>query len=184
MVLALGFLMMVSLLASAALSILDDYVVGLPGGEMLWRLVTIGVSLAVFTVLFAMIFKYLPDVRIGWRDVWAGAFLTAALFSLGKTAIGLYLSRSTVASVYGAAGSLVLLLLWVYYSSQIVFTGAEFTQVWARAHDRRIRPDAHAVPVTEEQRAQEGIPHAARVDEAARERDGRPHEPRRPSTAS
>jgi membrane protein len=94
-----------------------------------------------------MIFKVLPDVRIGWRDVWIGAAATALLFTLGKFLIGLYLAKSSVASTYGAAGSLVIVLLWIYYSSQILFLGAEFTQVYASHFGSNIRPSKHAVPV-------------------------------------
>jgi membrane protein len=89
---------------------------------------------AVITFMFAVIYKLLPDVRIAWRNVWTGAAVTAVLFTIGKTLIGLYLGRSSVASVYGAAGSLIVLLLWVYYSAQVVFFGAEFTKVYAREH--------------------------------------------------
>jgi membrane protein len=103
------------------------------------------------TVLFAMIFKVLPDVEIGWRDVWIGAVATALLFTIGKFLIGLYIGKSAVASTYGAAGSLVVLLLWIYYSSQILFFGAEFTEVYASHYGSRIRPSEHAVPVVERQ---------------------------------
>jgi membrane protein len=92
-------------------------------------------SFVVITFMFAMIYKLLPDVTIAWRNVWTGAAVTAVLFTIGKTLIGLYLGRSTVASVYGAAGSLIVILLWVYYSAQIVFFGAEFTKVYARRFD-------------------------------------------------
>jgi membrane protein len=102
-------------------------------------------SLLVVTVLFAAIFKILPDARIAWMDVWVGALATALLFTLGKFLIGLYLGRSSVASVYGAAGSLVVLLLWVYYSAQVFLLGAEFTQVYARRWGSRILPRHEAV---------------------------------------
>ena len=97
-----------------------------------------------FALLFAIIFKYLPDVQVQWRDVWVGAAVTAVLFAVGKTLIGLYLGKSTVASPYGAAGSLLILLLWVYYSAVLVFLGAEFTQVQAKVRGSPIEPDAHA----------------------------------------
>jgi membrane protein len=96
-----------------------------------------------------MIYKVLPDVEIAWRDVWIGAAVTALLFTIGKFLIGLYLAHSTVASTYGAAGSLVVLLLWIYYSSQILFLGAEFTQVYATRYGSQIKPSKHAVPVKE-----------------------------------
>jgi membrane protein len=98
---------------------------------MLWQVGNIVIALAITTVLFATIFKVLPDARIAWRDVWVGGLLTAILFTIGKLLLGLYLGRSAIASSYGAAGSLIVLLAWVYYSSQIVFFGAEFTRVYA-----------------------------------------------------
>jgi membrane protein len=104
-------------------------------------------SLGMITLLFAMIFKFLPDAKIAWRDVWIGAFLTALLFTIGKFALGIYLGKSGVASSYGAAGSLIVLLLWVYYSSQILFFGAEFTQVYANRFGSRVAPADNAVPV-------------------------------------
>jgi membrane protein len=104
-----------------------------------------------------MIFKYLPDVKIAWSDVWLGAFITAILFTVGKFAIGLYLGRSAIASSYGIAGSLIVLLVWVYYSAQIVFFGAEFTRVYANRFGGKIVPSENAVPVTRESRAQQGL---------------------------
>jgi membrane protein len=113
----------------------------------------------VVTFLFAMIFKYLPDAKISWSNVWLGSVVTAFLFMVGKYAIGLYLGRSTIGSAYGAAGSFVVLLVWIYYSAQILFLGAEFTKVYAAHQGARITPAENAKPVTEEARAQEGIPH-------------------------
>jgi membrane protein len=103
------------------------------------------VSLAVVTGLFALIFKVLPDAKVAWSDVWIGAFLTSLLFTIGKFAIGLYLGKSDVGSAYGAAGSLVILLVWVYYSAQILLFGAEFTQVYANKLGSRIVPSENAV---------------------------------------
>jgi len=146
MLLGIGFLLLVSLVISTALTAIGTYVAGLlPGAEVVLEVVNFLVSLAVITVLFAMIFRFLPDVKITWRDVWLGAAVTALLFTVGKTLIGLYLGNSSVASVYGAAGSLVILLLWTYYSSQILFFGAELTEVWARRRGSGIVPDEHAV---------------------------------------
>ena len=102
--------------------------------------------------LFGMIFKLLPDVYVAWRDVWLGAALTSLLFTLGKVAIGLYLGRTTIGSAYGAAGSLVVVLLWVYYSAQILFFGAEFTKVWALRRGAGAMPTEAAVPLTEAER--------------------------------
>jgi membrane protein len=132
-VLVIGFLLLVSLVASAVLSGVAEFVHpgAIPGGLLLWRGLDWGVSFALVTVLFAMIYKLLPDVEIAWRDVWVGAAFTSLLFAIGKYLIGLYLGHSAVASAYGAAGSLVVLLVWVYYSAQIMLFGAEFTHVYA-----------------------------------------------------
>lgn len=147
MILGIGFLLLVSLVISAGLAAMDNYVVGLlPGAEFILRALNIVVSFAVVTLLFAMIFRFLPDVKIEWRDVMFGAAVTAVLFTIGKFLIGLYLGNSSVSSVYGAAGSLVIVLLWAYYSSQILFFGAELTQVWARHRGSHIVPDKHAIP--------------------------------------
>src|SRR5207244_10305814 len=110
------------------------------GGMAPWRVVNWSVTLALVTLLFAMIYRFLPDVGIRWRDVWVGAALTAVLFTAGNYLIGLYLGRSGTASAYGAAGSLVIIMLWVYYSSQILFLGAEFTRVYAVKFGSHLRP--------------------------------------------
>ncbi len=145
MVLGIGFLLLVSLIISTALSLAGKYLSGLiPGLGMLWMLVNAGLSFAVITVLFAMIFKVLPDVKISWGDVWVGALITALLFTAGKFLLGLYLGRSSTVSAYGAAGSVVLILLWVYYSAQILFFGAEITQAYANQLGARLEPKAHA----------------------------------------
>ncbi len=120
----------------------------LPAQETLWQWINFGVSFGVITLLFAMIFKVLPDVKIAWRDVWIGALLTALLFNVGKYLLGLYLGRSSVTSTYGAAGSLVLVLLWVYYSAQILFFGAKFTQIYSNRHGSHLKPGPGAEAVT------------------------------------
>ena len=133
MVFGIGFLLLVSLVIDALLSALGKYgSQHLPGGEAIWHILSLVVSFVVITALFAMIFRLLPDLKIEWRDVWFGAAFTSFLFVLGKFALGLYLARSAVGSSFGAAGSLVVLLIWIYYSAQIVLFGAEFTQVYAR----------------------------------------------------
>ncbi|MEX0885505.1 MAG: YihY/virulence factor BrkB family protein [Phycisphaeraceae bacterium] len=149
MVIVIGFLLLVSLVISATLTALHTYVTGsLSAGEgILWRGVDIAVGLIVVSLLIAFMFKFLPDVRIAWRDVWFGAAVTAVLFSIGRYAIGLYLGQTGVASAYGAAGSLVVLLLWIYYSALIVFFGAEVTQVWARRMGKHIRPARYAIDI-------------------------------------
>jgi membrane protein len=121
----------------------------LPGSDLLWRGLNLLASLLVFTVLFGLMFQMLPDIQIRWRDVGVGAAVTAILFAAGKELIGLYLGRSRVGSPYGAAGSLVVLLLWIYGSALIVLLGAEFTQVYASWRGRRIQPEEHAVPEDE-----------------------------------
>ncbi len=146
MVLGVAFLLLVSLVLSTVLSAIGHSVASaLPGGELVWQLVTFGFSFALVTGLFALIYKYVPDVRILWRDVWAGALMTALLFTAGKSLLGIYLGKASVGSSYGAAGSLVVLVVWVYYSAQILFLGAELTQVWARRHGREIQPNDKAI---------------------------------------
>jgi len=146
-VLGTGFLLLVSLVISAALAALGKWFQGwLPVPEAVLHVVNFVVSLAVITALFAMIFKLLPDAKVAWKDVWVGAALTAILFTIGKFLIGLYLGKSNVASAYGAAGSLVLILVWVYYSTQILLFGAEFTAVYANRAGSRIVPAEDAVP--------------------------------------
>jgi Predicted membrane protein len=145
MVVGIGFLLLVSLVVSAGLSAFGKYMSALvPGLDVLWMVTNAAVSFAVITLLFAMVFKFLPDVKIRWRDVWVGAAVTAALFTVGKFALGFYIGRSTAVSAYGAAGSIVLILLWVYYSAQILFFGAEITEVYANRHGRKLEPTSNA----------------------------------------
>lgn len=157
-VLGIGFLLLVSLVVSAVLSALNSYLSNLlPGIDFFWELLNFAISFGVITLLFALMYKYLPDVKIKWSDVWIGAAITALLFTIGKFLLGLYLGRGSFASTYGAAGSLVIILAWVYYSAQILFFGAEFTQVYARRFGSQIVPDEHAVPLTEQERAKQGM---------------------------
>ena len=149
-VLGTGFLLLVSLVISAMLAAVGDIVPSLlPMPEIVLQVLNVIVSLAGITVLFALIFKYLPDAKIAWHDVWVGALVTALLFTAGKLAIGLYLGKSDVATTYGAAASVVVILLWVYYSSQIVLFGAEFTAVYASRYGSRIAPTKDAMAVGE-----------------------------------
>ena len=142
MVLGIGFLLLVSLVVSAGLSATQELLGNaFPIPESFLQLLNLLISIGVITILFAMIYKYLPDAEIPWRHVWLGAFVTAILFSLGKLLIGLYLGNSAVASSFGAAGSLVLLLVWIYYSAQILFFGAEFTQAYANTYGPKILPE-------------------------------------------
>ena len=148
LVVGVGFLMLSSLLVSAGLAALHTYMgETFPGGALLWEAVNVIVSLAVISILFAMVYKVLPDVELAWRDVWVGGLVTAGLFTVGKLLIGLYLGTSAFASSYGAAGSVIVLLLWVYYSAQILLFGAEFTQVYANYAGRGVEPDENAVRV-------------------------------------
>lgn len=148
--LAVGFLLLVSLVISAALTVMQDYLNNwMPGVPALWQLLNIGASFFIAALLFAMIYKYLPDVEITWRDVWIGAVVTAALFTTGKYLIGLYIGQTAAASAFGAAGSFAVLLIWIYYSALVSFFGAEFTQVYARLYGSRIKPSSHAVRVGE-----------------------------------
>ena len=119
----------------------------LPGGIVIALTVYLIFDFAIVVLLFAMIFKFLPDIKIQWRDVWSGAVMTAILFGIGKWLLGFYLGSGTAASAYGAASSLITLLLWVYYSSQILLFGAEFTQVYAARAGRAFKPSKYAVRV-------------------------------------
>lgn len=131
-VLVLALLLLISLVVSAALSLLEHYMVGIwSSSVVVLKMISSLISFSVIACLFAVIYKMLPDAPLSWRDVWVGATFTAALFALGKYAIGLYLGNSAVASSFGAAGSIIALLLWVYYSAQIFFLGAEFTRQYA-----------------------------------------------------
>ncbi|HYQ16300.1 MAG TPA: YihY/virulence factor BrkB family protein [Polyangiaceae bacterium] len=146
MVLGVAFLLLVSLVLSSVLSAIGaTFSEALPGGEVVWQILNFAFSLAVVTALFALIFKYIPDAVIRWKDVWLGAAVTAALFTIGKFLLGLYLGKAAVGSSYGAAGSIIALVVWVYYAAQILFLGAEFTQVQARRRGREIRPSKGAV---------------------------------------
>ena len=147
MVFGVGFLLLVSLVIDAAIAAMGKFAGNrLPGGESLWQSLQLAVSFAVVTALFALIFRYLPDIRIEWRDVRLGAAFTSFLFIVGKFALGLYIGKSAVGSSFGAAGSLVVVLVWIYWSTNIVFFGAEFTKVYARTQGSRgaaaLRPPA------------------------------------------
>lgn len=150
MVLGVAFLLLVSLVVSSMLSAAGTFMAGaLPGGETVWQIVNFVLSLAIVTGLFALIFKVIPDAKIQWRDVWLGAAVTAVLFTVGKLLLGLYLGKAAVGSSYGAAGSIIALVVWVYYAAQILLIGAEFTQVQARRRGREIQPSDNAVTAEE-----------------------------------
>jgi membrane protein len=158
MVLGMAFLLLVSLVLTAAISAFGGMLnAWIPFGEVLGKVLDFGLSFGVVTLLFAMIFKILPDVKLAWSDVWIGAAATAALFTLGKFVIGLYLGRANVGSDYGPAASVIIMIVWVYYSAQILFLGAEFTQVYANRYGSHVVPAEGAEPITAEKRAQQGL---------------------------
>lgn len=160
MVLGIGFLLLVSLVISAILATLVNYFKNvIPGVDLLWRLVNVGLGFIVTTMLFGLIFKVLPDVKIKWSDVLTGAALTAILFSIGRFLLGEYLGKSSLSSTYGAAGSIVVILVWVYYTAQILFFGAEFTQVYAQKYGSRIIPDENAIPLNPQNSQQDTQSH-------------------------
>lgn len=148
MVAGVCFLLLVSLTVEGLLKGFSGYLkAALPGGDMVALAIFFVFDLAVVILLFAMIFRYLPDAKIAWRDVWVGAALTAVLFGIGKFVLGLYLGSGAAGSAYGAASSLITLLLWVFYAAQILLFGAEFTQVYANSYGSHVQPEAHAVKV-------------------------------------
>lgn len=159
LVLAVGALLLLSLAASTALHVVGEFVhlSSWPGQEGIVQAVHWTVSLVLLAILFALIYRVLPDVKLTWGDVWVGGIVTAALFALGNYLIGLYLARSSVASAYGAAGSLVIILLWVYYSSQVVLFGAEFTQAYAHYSGKQPPPQENAEPLQPEERLRQGL---------------------------
>jgi membrane protein len=144
-VLAVGFLLLVSMVFSALLNGFQNMISDqIQRVAWLWSLLNTMISFGIITMLFAMIYKYLPDVRIAWRDVMVGAAITSVLYSIGKYLIGYYLGTVAIASSYGAAGSFVILLIWIYYSALICFFGAEFTHVFAKWSGERIVPESYA----------------------------------------
>lgn len=148
LILILAFLLLVSLSVSAMISAMGSYLTHLLPENFsapLLEVINFLVSLVVIGFLFACLFKYLPDAKIAWKDVGVGALATTILFLIGKSALGIYLGNSGVADTYGAAGSLVLILVWIYYNSMIVLLGAEFTEVWADRYGRHVRPSKGAV---------------------------------------
>lgn len=149
MVMGVAFLLLVSLVVSAVLATVTEHFRDLIPYAPLWWVVNIAIGIGITTVLFALIYKVVPDARIAWHDVWVGAFATAVLFSVGRVALSWYVGRSATVSPFGAAGSLVALIVWVYYSAQILFFGAEFTQVFATRYGSRIVPAGNAMRLDE-----------------------------------
>jgi membrane protein len=167
LILSIALLMLVSLVITAALTVFTDKMQEIfPTVAVIFiHILNIAVSLAIITLLFALIYKFLPDAIIRWKDVWVGSFLTALLFIIGRSLISLYLGQGDVGSAYGAAGSLIIILVWIYYSSLIIFFGSEFTQQYANSFGERIRPKSHAVEIEVRE-----VPHKASADHKA----GRP----------
>lgn len=175
MILGLSFLLLVSLVVSAGLSAIGTFFGSMiPIGEWFWQIVNQIVSIGVITILFALIFQILPDVDIAWKDVWVGALVTSILFNIGKFVLGVYLGNSAVASGYGAAGAIIVILLWVYYTSQILFLGAEFTQVYAKRFGTKIEPSSNAQFVSESERAKQGMPRREGSAAGSAQPGGRP----------
>lgn len=176
MVLVIGFFLLVSLMISTVLGLLDQrfsrYV---PTTEM-------AISFLIIAFLFALIYKYLPDAHVHWRDVWFGAAVTSVMFAIGKTAFGLYLGNTTIGSSYGIASSLVIVVLWVYYSACILLFGAEITQVQAKLRGEHIEPTESAVHLTEHDRIQQGMPHEEEIEQSVRDAEEveHRHEPEAP----
>jgi membrane protein len=174
LVIGLAILLIAALVASTAFNvILGNFSDLIPGYSYVLYGVNILVSLALLTLALAAIYKVLPNAEIAWKDVWVGAAFTGLLFVIGKEALSLYLGRASVGSVYGAAGSLVVVLVWIYYTMQILLFGAEFTQVYARHYGSRVRPAGAKEPVTEARQAQ-----AAQSGTVAREQQPRDALPR------
>jgi membrane protein len=178
LVMGTAFLLLVSMIASTVLTGMTKTI----GGQgIIFEILNFVLSFAVTALLFSLMFKYLPDVRLHWRNVFIGGALTAVLFTIGKFLLGWYLGRASTTSIYGAAGSLVAMLLWVYYSAQILFFGAEFTRAYALAHGDGKQPEANALKVTEEDKAKQGRPSEQRVAAKAAQAGGRPVRTRVPS---
>src|SRR5688500_2929590 len=176
MVLGTGFLLLVSLVVTAAVSAFNEVLVSIiPGADIIGQIISFLVSLLVITLVFTLLFKYLPDVKITWGDVWIGGLVTAILFTIGQFALSFYLGSGAVGESFGAAASFVIILVWIYYSTQILFFGAEFTQVYTNKYGSRVRPEEHAEFVTEDARAQEGMPRkeGAEATEQSKQKDGR-----------
>ncbi len=163
-VLGTGFLLLVSLLLNAALAAIGSQLQGMvPAGEALGHVIHFVVSLGVTTLLFALMFKIIPDAKVKWKDVWLGGLVTAVLFTVGQFGIGLYLGKTSIGSAYGAASSLMIVLVWIFFSSCILFLGAEFTKVYASMYGSRIEPTENAVAIPSGQ-----TPAAATDDAKAR----------------
>ena len=157
-VITVAFLLLVSLALNSMLSALGDRVAGRVAPTVIFQVSTTMVGFMIIAALFSVMYRYLPDARIAWRDVTSGAVISALLFTLGKTAIGAYLGRTNPGSVYGVAGSLAVVLIWVYYTSMVVLLGAEFTRLWAQRFGRGITPERGAVAYVEQEEIKRTAP--------------------------
>ena len=175
MVLGTGFLLLVSLVITAAVAAFSEVLKSfLPGADIIGQVISFIVSLLIIAVMFTLLFKFLPDVKITWGDVWIGGLVTAILFTLGQIALTFYLSSGAVGKSFGAAASFVIILVWIYYSTQILFFGAEFTQVYTNKYGSHVRPEDNAEFVTEEARAQEGMPRKEGEEQDKQKGDTKP----------
>ncbi|HEY8400281.1 MAG TPA: YihY/virulence factor BrkB family protein [Cytophagaceae bacterium] len=158
LVLFIGALLLATFVITAAISVLSEWITNNLGGAFvyLFHVANFLVSLGVMTVLFALMYKFFPDVRIGWKSVWVGALITSILFAIGKFGLGIYFGMSNPGSAYGAAGSMILILLFAYYSALILFFGAEFTQVYANKYGQRIEPSKSGVWIDESRNTERG----------------------------
>ena len=156
LILSIGFLLLISLVITSTLALFGDWLQArMPGiAVVALQAVNFIVSFGLITVLFALMFKFLPDVKVRWKDVWMGAVVTSLLFSLGKLALGLYFGKTEPASVYGAAGSIVLIMLWISYSCMILLFGAEFTQQYSSMHGHQAIPLEHAEKESRDERSE------------------------------
>ncbi len=186
LILAVGFLLLVSLVLSALLTLLSDWVAFYFSAtfNILFRFLDFALSLGVITFLFAAIFKFLPDAKVPWRDVWVGAFVTALLFVLAKFGLGFYFGHSNPASAYGAAGTIILIMLWVSYAGLILLFGAEFTRVYADAKGERIRPSVFAVSTRDDVVGDPDKPTPRLVGENAIQESNREPAPEHPAPAT
>jgi membrane protein len=186
MVIGVSFLLLASLVASATITALGNWMNSLlPLAPLVMQALNLLIGFVIITAMFALIFKVLPNVEIEWHDVWVGAAMTAFLFLIGQLGLAWYVGKTATESTYGAAGSLVAVLLWVYWTSQILFFGAEFTQVYATMFGSRLKPAPNAIPLTEDARAQQGMtretasaPQYRNLPEAARREEKRQSYPR------
>lgn len=176
MVLTVGFLLLVSLVVSAGIAVLGTYLKSiLPVGDIIANLINLLISILIIALVFTLLFRYLPDVKIAWRDVWVGAVVTSVLFTVGQFALAFYLQSGGVGKSFGAASSVIIVLVWIYYSAQIFLYGAEFTQVYASKYGSRVVPAENAQFVTEEARAQQGI--SDTKSPGSKDGEGKDHKP-------